>query len=174
MILRRGLRASNCSTNQPASVAGIRGRQKASQWWQETVHWAEDSYLWVREPGEVRVQVELDAFGSPRQRDPSDQEDQEHDIGEGRGDVYNLPRRRETRMKKGAQKWATWQKPVCHWAKGFPEQPGEVNPEHRLGSCLLSRHHPLKGWIFQWICWVPTMVLDITDFQTYWTKTHRK
>ena len=59
--------------------------------WQLAVHRASDSYLWVGEPGEVGVQVELDAFGGPRQRDPSDQEDQQHDIGECRGDIHHLP-----------------------------------------------------------------------------------
>lgn len=54
------------------------------------MHLANDTYLWVREPGKVRVQVELDAFGGPRQRDPSDQEDQKHNVGEWHGDIYNL------------------------------------------------------------------------------------
>jgi hypothetical protein len=52
-------------------------------------------YLWVREPGQVRVQVELDAFSGPWQRDPSDQEDQKHNIGEGRSDIYDLFKREE-------------------------------------------------------------------------------
>lgn len=56
------------------------------------MHPASNAYLWVGEPGEVRVQVELDAFGCPWQREPADQEDQKHDIGECRGDIYNLPR----------------------------------------------------------------------------------
>ena len=59
--------------------------------WQVVVNGASNSYLWVGEPGEVRVQVELDAFGGPRQRDPSDQEDQQHDIGERRSDIHHLP-----------------------------------------------------------------------------------
>lgn len=58
-------------------------------------------YLWVGEPGEVRIQVELDAFGGPGQGDPSDQEDQKHDIGKCCSDVYNLPRGGEERIKKG-------------------------------------------------------------------------
>lgn len=65
------------------------------------VHLANDTYLWVREPGEVRVQVELDAFRGPRQRDPSDQEDQKHNVGECCSDIYNLPKKGETRIKKG-------------------------------------------------------------------------
>lgn len=59
--------------------------------WQVAVNGASNSYLWVGEPGEVGVQVELDAFGGPRQRDPSDQKDQQHDIGERRGDIHHLP-----------------------------------------------------------------------------------
>ena len=59
--------------------------------WQVAVNGASNSYLWVREPGKVGVQVELDAFGGPGQRDPSDQEDQQHDIGERRGDIHHLP-----------------------------------------------------------------------------------
>lgn len=82
-------------------MAGIRGMKKASQWWRATVHRANNSYLGVGEPGEVGVQVELDAFGGPRQGDPSDQEDQKHDVGECRGNVHNLPRRGETRIKEG-------------------------------------------------------------------------
>lgn len=62
---------------------------------------AGSSYLWVGEPGEVGVQVELDAFGGSGQCDPSDQEDQKHDIGECCGDIYHLPRREEERIKKG-------------------------------------------------------------------------
>lgn len=100
LILRRGLPGFQL-LNQPLSpVAGIRAMQKASQRWRATVHRANDSYLGVGEPGEVGVQVELDAFKGPRQRDPSDQEDQKHDIGERRSNVYNLPRRGETRIKE--------------------------------------------------------------------------
>lgn len=66
----------------------------------DAAHWASDSYLRVREPGEVRVQVELDALWGPGQRDPSYQEDQQHDVGECCGHVYNLGTRGEERIKK--------------------------------------------------------------------------
>lgn len=59
-------------------------------------------YLWVREPGEVRVQIELDAFGGTWQGDASDQEDQQHDVGEGCRDIHDLPRR-EKRVRPGWQ-----------------------------------------------------------------------
>lgn len=82
-------------------MAGARGPQKASQQWQVTVHRASNPYLRVREPGEVGIQVELDAFRGPRQRDPSDQEDQKHDIGERCSDVYNLLGKEEERIRRG-------------------------------------------------------------------------
>lgn len=175
IILRRGLQASNCSTSCWTSVAGIRGLQKASQWWWAAVHRANDSYLWVGEPGEVRVQVELDAFGGPRQRDPSDQENQKHNIGECRSDIYNLPKKRETRIKTAWQWWEMWQAPNISG-----EQRASLHSSKKWTLTQLSLSPPFPppspqglGLLVR-ICWVPTMVIDITAFQTFLTTTHRK
>lgn len=57
-------------------------------------------YLWIREPGEVRVQIEFDAFRGTWQCDTSDQEDQQHDVGEGGSDIHDLPSKREKRVRR--------------------------------------------------------------------------
>lgn len=48
------------------------------------------AYLWVRQPSQVRVEVEVDSPGGSRQSDPSDQQDDEHSIREGCCEVNNL------------------------------------------------------------------------------------
>lgn len=88
---------------------------------------ASNSYLWVGEPGEVGVQVELDAFGGPGQRDPSDQEDQQHDIGERRSDIHHLPGE-EGKSQEGAMMVGKAAAPTPNFspaAKGCPAQQQE-------------------------------------------------
>lgn len=75
-----------------------------SDWWWHCVL-SYNPYLWIREPGEVWVQIELDAFRGTWQCDTSDQEDQQHDVREGGSDIHDLPRRREKRVR---QEWEWW------------------------------------------------------------------
>ena len=49
-------------------------------------------YLWVRQSSQIWIKVELDADPSTRQGDPSDQQHNEHQIGEGRSEVDHLHR----------------------------------------------------------------------------------
>ena len=48
------------------------------------------SDLWVHQLGEVWRDVELDPFSRPRQGDSPDQENEQHEVGEGGGDVDDL------------------------------------------------------------------------------------
>ena len=54
-------------------------------------------YLWVSQACWIRVEVELDAISCSRQSEPSDQQYQQHHIGEGSCEVHHL--RPETKVK---------------------------------------------------------------------------
>lgn len=47
-------------------------------------------YLWVRQPPQVWVEIEMDSLGGSWQGDPSDQQDQQHRIGKRGCEVNNL------------------------------------------------------------------------------------
>ena len=47
-------------------------------------------YLWVSQACWIRVEVELDAISCSRQSEPSDQQYQQHHIGEGSCEVHHL------------------------------------------------------------------------------------
>ena len=48
------------------------------------------SHLGLCESGEVRRQVEYDTFSGSGQGDASEEQDDEHKVGEQRGEVHNL------------------------------------------------------------------------------------
>ena len=49
-----------------------------------------NSHLWIRESGEIRLQIEQDSIASSLQSSTSHKKDEQNQVGKQRSEVHNL------------------------------------------------------------------------------------
>ncbi|CAG5927685.1 unnamed protein product [Menidia menidia] len=102
------------------------------------------SYLWVGQPPQVGVKVELDPDGGPRQREASDQQHDQHQVREGGGEVDHLEKSRKMSLESSGSAPPPEEGRITHLPGGFHPLP-DAEVAHDPGQEQTQGQVPVQG-----------------------------